>query len=124
MVDILERGLAELAARFSAGADEISAKAVSAPRSLDLLRRYVAEIEFFNQAYGLVGAKDRDELIAKHILDSLAPLSAVRRLLPPGIPIVADARLRRGPSRHPSRDLPAGRQFRASRTHGAPGRIP
>lgn len=39
------------------------------------LLRYMEEIERFNQAYGLVKAADRDELIVKHILDSLAPLS-------------------------------------------------
>jgi 16S rRNA (guanine527-N7)-methyltransferase len=69
----------------------VSAALVADPRVPELLRRYIAEIELFNPAYGLVGAKDRDELIVKHILDSLAPLSAIRNLLPPGIPIVADA---------------------------------
>jgi 16S rRNA (guanine527-N7)-methyltransferase len=39
-----------------------------------LLEKYVAEIELFNDAYGLVKVADRDELVVKHILDSLAPL--------------------------------------------------
>ncbi len=91
MGDILERGLAELSSRFASAGDNIAAEAVADPRALGLLRAYVAEIELFNPAYGLVGAKDRDELIVKHILDSLAPLSAIRSLLPPGVPIVADA---------------------------------
>jgi 16S rRNA (guanine527-N7)-methyltransferase len=39
-----------------------------------LLNAYINEIELFNAAYGLVGAKNRDEIIIKHILDSLAPL--------------------------------------------------
>jgi 16S rRNA (guanine527-N7)-methyltransferase len=43
--------------------------------------RYVAEIELFNAAYGLVKVKDRDELIVKHILDSLSPLGHLARLL-------------------------------------------
>jgi len=45
------------------------------------LSRYINEIELFNAAYGLVGAVDTDELIIKHILDSLAPLGIISRLL-------------------------------------------
>jgi 16S rRNA (guanine527-N7)-methyltransferase len=48
---------------------------------LALLWRYIAEIELFNPAYGLVGVKDTRELVVKHILDSLAPLGLIRRLL-------------------------------------------
>jgi 16S rRNA (guanine527-N7)-methyltransferase len=52
---------------------------------LDLCGRYLAEIELFNPAYGLVGAKTREELVIRHILDSLAPLGIFRRLLS-GVP--------------------------------------
>jgi 16S rRNA (guanine527-N7)-methyltransferase len=55
-----------------------------APRQeeiISLLTRYIAEIELFNPAYGLVGTNDRRELIIKHILDSLAPLGIICRLL-------------------------------------------
>jgi 16S rRNA (guanine527-N7)-methyltransferase len=45
------------------------------------LEKYIAEIELFNPAYGLVGAKDREELVTKHILDSLAPLGIIGGLL-------------------------------------------
>ena len=45
------------------------------------LARYVEEIELFNQAYGLVKVSNRRELIVKHVLDSLAPLSVMRNLL-------------------------------------------
>jgi len=48
---------------------------------IDLLTRYINEIELFNPAYGLVGASDTEELIIKHILDSLAPLGILSRLL-------------------------------------------
>jgi 16S rRNA (guanine527-N7)-methyltransferase len=48
-----------------------------------LLTGYTEEIERFNPAYGLVGAKDRQELVIKHILDSLAPLGHLVRLLRP-----------------------------------------
>jgi len=47
---------------------------------LPLLERYIEEIELFNPAYGLVKVRDRDELIVKHILDSLAPVEIIRNL--------------------------------------------
>jgi 16S rRNA (guanine527-N7)-methyltransferase len=49
-------------------------------RLLDGLARYGEEIELWNPAYGLVGA-EADELVVKHLLDSLAPLAAIRSLL-------------------------------------------
>jgi 16S rRNA (guanine527-N7)-methyltransferase len=48
---------------------------------ITLLERYIKEIELFNEAYGLVGTSNRDELIKKHILDSIAPLGIISRLL-------------------------------------------
>jgi len=60
-----------------------------------LLDRYIKEIELFNPAYGLVGTSDTKELIVKHILDSLAPLEIIFRLLAElttdSIPKIADA---------------------------------
>jgi 16S rRNA (guanine527-N7)-methyltransferase len=47
----------------------------------ELLEKYVCEIELFNEAYGLVNVQSRDELIVKHILDSLAPLGILFRTL-------------------------------------------
>jgi 16S rRNA (guanine527-N7)-methyltransferase len=41
------------------------------------LARYGEEIERWNPAYGLVGAEG-DELVIKHILDSLAPIAIIR----------------------------------------------
>jgi 16S rRNA (guanine527-N7)-methyltransferase len=49
-------------------------------RLLDGLARYGEEIELWNPAYGLVGAEG-DELVVKHLLDSLAPLALIRGLL-------------------------------------------
>jgi 16S rRNA (guanine527-N7)-methyltransferase len=55
-----------------------------------LLARYAGEIERFNPAYGLVGARTREDLVVRHILDSLAPLGIIAGLLaerpPPGEP--------------------------------------
>jgi len=59
-------------------------KRLIAPRSseiISLLNRYLNEIKFFNPAYGLVGTNNMDELVVKHILDSLAPLGIISRLL-------------------------------------------
>jgi len=60
-----------------------------------LLSRYIKEIELFNTAYGLVGTSDTNELIIKHILDSLAPLGIIIKLLKDtrsaNIPQIADA---------------------------------
>jgi len=48
---------------------------------ISLLERYKKEIELFNGAYGLVGTSDSNELVIRHILDSLAPLGIIKRLL-------------------------------------------
>jgi 16S rRNA (guanine527-N7)-methyltransferase len=77
MDPILAEGIQRLC-----GADPVI-DAVAKPRTetiLDLLEKYIAEIELFNPAYGLVGAKDHGELVTKHILDSLAPLGIMLRL--------------------------------------------
>jgi len=70
-----------------------------APRGeeiISLLDRYKNEIELFNDIYGLVGTSDPKELIIRHILDSLAPLGIISRLLggttcPADRPKIADA---------------------------------
>jgi 16S rRNA (guanine527-N7)-methyltransferase len=46
----------------------------------DKLRRYIAEIERLNPSLGLVGASGA-ELVIKHVLDSLAPLSIIKTLI-------------------------------------------
>ncbi|MCL2801918.1 MAG: 16S rRNA (guanine(527)-N(7))-methyltransferase RsmG [Treponema sp.] len=48
---------------------------------ISALNRYIKEIETFNPAYGLVGTDNIEELIIKHILDSLAPLGIISRFL-------------------------------------------
>jgi 16S rRNA (guanine527-N7)-methyltransferase len=81
MDELLVRGLDRIA-----GAD-LDAAGILSPRRdeiLALLETYLAEIERFNPALGLVGAKDRRELVIKHILDSLAPLGILARLLGSG----------------------------------------
>ena len=74
-IDLLSRGLAVL--NLDPGEDRL-------PR----LVKYIEEIELWNPAYGLVKAAG-DELVVKHILDSLAALPVLRKL---GLPLdrVAD----------------------------------
>ncbi|MDR1177665.1 MAG: 16S rRNA (guanine(527)-N(7))-methyltransferase RsmG [Spirochaetaceae bacterium] len=55
------------------------------------LAAYIHEIEFFNGAYSLVGAHTREELVVRHILDSLAPLGIIRHLIEETpVPALAD----------------------------------
>jgi 16S rRNA (guanine527-N7)-methyltransferase len=75
---ILEAGIGYLAK------DDPDIASLIAPRreeAAGLLARYIAEIELHNPALGLVGTRDHQELVVKHILDSLAPLGIIRRLL-------------------------------------------
>ena len=65
--ELLEKGL--LALGLESGV-ELFAK----------LAAYIAEIERLNPSLGLVGASG-DELVVKHILDSLAPIGIIRGLL-------------------------------------------
>jgi 16S rRNA (guanine527-N7)-methyltransferase len=73
----LEEGLRRLA-------EEPAVAALVNPR-LDeirsLLARYIDEIELFNPVYGLTAVKSREELLSRHILDSLAPLGIIAGLL-------------------------------------------
>jgi 16S rRNA (guanine527-N7)-methyltransferase len=67
LLSLLERGLSSLGIE---GRD----------RALETLYRYVQEIETWNPTYGLVNASGQD-LVIKHILDSLAPWRILEGLL-------------------------------------------
>jgi len=49
-------------------------------RATEFLLRYLAQIEAWNPSYGLVNASG-DELVIKHVLDSLAPFRILQNLL-------------------------------------------
>lgn len=49
-------------------------------RCKPLLEKYVHELELFNSAYDLVGADSYDDIIIRHILDSLSPVKNLRIL--------------------------------------------
>ena len=65
--EVLEKGLKELD--------------LYRPQIFTLLKKYIEEIERFNPAYGLVKVRCPEELIIKHILDSLAPIKIISSLL-------------------------------------------
>jgi 16S rRNA (guanine527-N7)-methyltransferase len=48
---------------------------------LSLLTKYIDEIEQYNPTLGLTGTCSREELVVRHILDSLAPLSILLQYL-------------------------------------------
>ena len=74
---LLSDGLSQLCQNDS-GLDQL----VSPRREtiLALLEKYLVEIERFNPALSLVGTNDRQELIVRHILDSLAPLGSMLKV--------------------------------------------
>ncbi|MDR2402424.1 MAG: 16S rRNA (guanine(527)-N(7))-methyltransferase RsmG [Spirochaetaceae bacterium] len=87
---LLERGLLLLRER-----DPVIDRLIggSSAEVLALLNKYIEEIELFNPAYGLVGAKNRQDLVVRHILDSLSALGIMGRLLgtaSPAPPLIAD----------------------------------
>jgi len=47
----------------------------------EIITLYMDEIERFNHAYGLVNIAGREELIIRHILDSLSPLGQIAGIL-------------------------------------------
>jgi len=75
---LLSDGLYELC-RNDSGADRL----ISPRREeiLSLLIKYITEIELFNPVLSLVGTNDRQELIVRHILDSLAPLGIIAQII-------------------------------------------
>jgi 16S rRNA (guanine527-N7)-methyltransferase len=84
--DLLSQGLERLCG------DDPGAEKLIAPRRdiiFSLLTQYILEIEQYNPALSLVGTNDRQELIVRHILDSLSPLGIISRLVT-GSRMVAD----------------------------------
>ena len=45
------------------------------------MERYIKEIILFNSAYNLTNTSEHDELVIRHILDSLAPYNILRKLI-------------------------------------------
>ena len=60
------------------GAEKLKLDLTSLQR--ERLERYISEIELFNPIYKLVSYQDKDELIIRHILDSLAGVKVFEAL--------------------------------------------
>lgn len=76
---VLEEGIAFLCRRDGDIQDLLGDS--NTDLTLSLLNKYIKEIERFNPSLSLVGAAERRELVIRHILDSLAPLGILRRLV-------------------------------------------
>lgn len=50
-------------------------------RCKPLLEKYISELELFNSAYDLVGADTHEDIIIRHILDSLSPYKNLSALI-------------------------------------------
>ncbi|MDR2602822.1 MAG: 16S rRNA (guanine(527)-N(7))-methyltransferase RsmG [Spirochaetaceae bacterium] len=59
---------------------------------IKVLQLYINEIELFNNVYGLVSYRDKNELVIKHILDSVAAAGIIADKLPDKASVsIADA---------------------------------
>lgn len=62
------------------GLEEIGFSQAEIERVQPKLETYVKELELFNSAYDLVGADTHDDIIVRHILDSLAPYKKLQSM--------------------------------------------
>lgn len=69
MSDLLKDGLLKL--NFSESETE---------RLSDLMEKYIKELCLFNSAYNLVNTDDHDEIVVRHILDSLSACEKIKAL--------------------------------------------
>ncbi len=67
MADLLKDGLLELGCE---NADDLAGK----------MEKYIGEIVLFNSAYNLTNTSVHDELVVRHIFDSLAPYSYFKKI--------------------------------------------
>ena len=63
------------------GLEELGFSAELIERVLPKLNSYINELELFNSAYDLVGADTHQDIVVRHILDSLAPYSHLKNLI-------------------------------------------
>mgnify|MGYP003417832352 FL=1 len=63
------------------GLEELGFSAELIERVLPKLNSYVNELELFNSAYDLVGADSHQDIVVRHILDSLAPYHQIKKLI-------------------------------------------
>lgn len=63
------------------GLEELGFSAELIERVLPKLNSYINELELFNSAYDLVGADTHQDIVVRHVLDSLAPYSHLQNLI-------------------------------------------
>lgn len=73
-MDLLKAGLLRLCSSSIAIRNVLHGREDSV---YELLSKFINEIELFNAAYGLVSYKNTDDLVVRHVLDSLAPLGVL-----------------------------------------------
>lgn len=66
--------------KLTLGLEMIGFSADAIPAMAEKINGYIRELEMFNNAYNLVNAKDHDEIISAHILDSLAAAKIIAGL--------------------------------------------
>jgi 16S rRNA (guanine527-N7)-methyltransferase len=81
--ETLERGLTELgfAQLGLTPADATRAQLAARVQLIDALLAYVSELRLWNRTIDLVSSADDEQLIPRHILDSLAAVPLLRRLV-------------------------------------------
>lgn len=62
------------------GLVQIGLKKEEAERIAPLMEKYINEIILFNSAYNLTNTSDHDELVVRHIFDSLSPYTTFEKL--------------------------------------------
>ncbi|MCQ2596647.1 MAG: 16S rRNA (guanine(527)-N(7))-methyltransferase RsmG [Treponema sp.] len=62
------------------GLVQIGLKKEEAERIEPLMEKYINEIILFNSAYNLTNTSDHDELVVRHIFDSLSPYTTFEKL--------------------------------------------
>ena len=72
MLTILEQGIKQTIHAF----DDESAQAL-----VSKMERYINDIILFNSAYNLTNTSDHDELVVRHILDSLAGYELIKKFV-------------------------------------------
>lgn len=66
---------------LSVGIVKVGVEAELTQCLVELMEKYISEIVLYNSAYNLTNTSDHDELVVRHILDSLAPYKQIKNLI-------------------------------------------
>lgn len=76
-MDILRRGLEKIGI---ADCENSFGETTTVQEICEKLEKYINEIILFNSAYNLTNTSDRDELVTRHVLDSLSPYKIIKKI--------------------------------------------